>query len=85
MTSEQREVLVFRDGTGNYYVVPRMDFEEYRVTEEQKARVEQMIGENDVTGFGGPLLSLGIVIPPVSNLGKQQSEGGRQESSNFRW
>ena len=46
-----QEVLIFADGAGNYYQIPRAVLEQGRVPDEQKAQLEQALNQEDVSGF----------------------------------
>jgi hypothetical protein len=45
-----KEVLVLTDDSGTYYAIPIEALERYRVTEEQKAQIEGLLG-SDVSGY----------------------------------
>ena len=47
----QQEVLLFADGQGNYYQIPRAVFEQGRVPDDQKAQVEHTLNQDDTSGF----------------------------------
>ncbi len=47
----QQEVLLFADGQGNYYQIPRAVFEQGRVPDDQKAQLEQALNQDDTSGF----------------------------------
>ena len=51
MTSEQAEMLIFADGKGGYYQIPRALFEQGRVPDDQKAQLEQALNQDDTSGF----------------------------------
>jgi hypothetical protein len=51
MSSEQAEMLIFADGKGDYYRIPRSVLEQGRVPEDQKAQLEQSLNQEDTTGF----------------------------------
>ena len=55
MTSEMTELVVLMDQERNYYLVPRQVIEQARVPEEQRAAVEQELGD-DATGFASDYL-----------------------------
>jgi hypothetical protein len=46
-----KEVLVLTDESGSYYAIPFEALERYRVTKEQKAEIEGLLGP-DVSGYG---------------------------------
>lgn len=57
MTTEQTGMLVLKNATGDYFVLPQQELEKGRVPAERRAAVEQAIsaaqggdGENDVQG-----------------------------------
>ena len=47
----QQEVLLFADGQGNYYQIPRAVLEQGRVPDDQKAQLEQALNQEDTSGF----------------------------------
>ena len=51
MSSERAEMLVFADGKGDYYQIPRSVLEQGRVPEDQKAQLEQALNQEDTSGF----------------------------------
>ncbi len=56
MTSEQTNVLMFKNEAGDYFAVPQETFERGRVPEERKAEVERLLSEaerDDTTGHAG--------------------------------
>ncbi len=89
MATDQTSVIVFRDGMGNYYAIPREEFETYRVPDEHKSRVEKWAGQNDVTGFVEPLVLFGMFAPPPPPppppSGPQRPASGGEKPMNFRW
>jgi hypothetical protein len=62
MTNEQTSTLVFKDATGNYFLVPQDALERGRVPEVRKAEVEQIIAAqgsatgDDTEGYILPLI-----------------------------
>ncbi len=48
---EREEVLVLADQQGNHYTIPWKTLEQYRATEDQKSKIEQLLGD-DVSGYG---------------------------------
>ena len=44
------EVLVLTDNEGNYFAIPRDTLDQHRLTGEQKAKVEELVG-GDVEGY----------------------------------
>ncbi len=57
MTSEQTQVLIFKDQAGEYYLLPQETLERGRVSEEHKAEVERYLADQgDVQGHILPLL-----------------------------
>src|SRR6476619_539862 len=48
--SDSGDVLVLSDNEGNVYAIPRPVVERHRLTPEQRAQVEQELGD-DVAGF----------------------------------
>ena len=51
MSSERAEMLIFADGKGDYYQVPRSVLEQGRVPEDQKAQLERALNQEDTSGF----------------------------------
>ncbi len=51
MSSEQAEMLIFADGKGDYYRIPRSVLEQGRVPDDQKAQLEQALNQDDTSGF----------------------------------
>ena len=49
--NENGMLLVFRDGEGNYYVIPRRTLERHRVPDARKAELERAIE----VGVGGAI------------------------------
>lgn len=49
-TNTNDEVLVLTDNEGNYYAIPRATLDQHRLTGEQKAKVEELVG-GDVEGY----------------------------------
>lgn len=43
MTNPPMEMLVFKDGEGHYYVLPRQAWEQARVPDERRHEVEQLL------------------------------------------
>jgi hypothetical protein len=77
MSSERDEMLIFADGKGDYYRIPRSVLEQGRVPDNQKAQLEQALDQDDTTGFANDyflkiqsLSSLKIigVTPPGSDV-----------------
>lgn len=48
--AERDEMLVLADEDGNYYAIPRETVERYRLSGEQKAKLEELLGD-DVSGY----------------------------------
>lgn len=53
--------LVFRDGEGDYFLVPREALEQGRVRDEDKAEVERLLAESDDVHGHSPFF-LGMLI-----------------------
>jgi hypothetical protein len=51
MTSERDEMLIFADGKGDYYQIPRALLEQGRVPDDQRAQLERALNQDDTTGF----------------------------------
>jgi hypothetical protein len=53
MSTEQTNVLIFKDSAGEYYLLPRDLLEQGRVPEAHKAEVERLLVEadGDVSGY----------------------------------
>jgi hypothetical protein len=49
-TGSTKEALVLSDADGNIYAIPRDIVEAHRVTPEQKAQLEELLGD-DVSGY----------------------------------
>jgi hypothetical protein len=45
-----QEMLVLSDESGNYFAIPFGDLEHYRVSEEQRAQIGELLG-SDVSGY----------------------------------
>ncbi|HET8647636.1 MAG TPA: hypothetical protein VFO85_19210 [Vicinamibacteria bacterium] len=53
--ADDDDVLVLRDGTGRYYLLPRATLEALAVPEAERGRLEAALGGADVAGFdAGP-------------------------------
>jgi hypothetical protein len=50
MTTTQANVLVLKDQSGNYFLVPEELLKQGRVPEEHKAEMEQLVNDADVSG-----------------------------------
>ncbi|MGI8554025.1 MAG: hypothetical protein ACR2PL_25055 [Dehalococcoidia bacterium] len=78
MTSETQEILILRDEAGAYYAILRRTLEHYRVPDEGRPDVEQLLGRADVCGFGSDsaagqlpsssLRPLGLYSVPLGDL-----------------
>jgi len=63
MTTEQTNVIVFKDQAGEFYLLPQATLEQSRVPAEHKAEVEQLIAEQeDVQGHLLPALVAVIAL-----------------------
>jgi hypothetical protein len=62
MTGEQ---LVFSDDRGNYYVLSRETLERAIVTGEQRAKIEQALTGNEVSGFAFQILNPNQTFPDI--------------------
>lgn len=69
--------LVFRDGEGEYFLLPRATLEQGRVPVERKAEVERLIAESageasaegdDVRGHAVPVIGL-IILAELAGIG----------------
>lgn len=49
-TTRDNEVLVFSDHEGNYYAIPREMVERHKVSDEQKAELQELVGD-EVSGY----------------------------------
>jgi hypothetical protein len=52
MSDEVREVLVLTDEAGDYYVLPREVIESYKVAQEYREELSDLL-QPDTTGFSG--------------------------------
>jgi hypothetical protein len=69
MTTEQDMTMVFKDATGEYYLLPLETLKQGRVPAEQKAEVERLITEPaEVQGYALPAL-LGLYYVGGAMLG----------------
>ncbi len=50
MSGERDEMLIFADGKGDYYRIPRSVLEQGRVPDDQKAQLEQALNQDDTSG-----------------------------------
>jgi len=67
MINAETSTLVFKDGAGEYYLLPQEALERGRVPEEHKAEVERLLATAtdakdgaDVQGYFWPILLLGL-------------------------
>lgn len=71
MANDERDVMLFGDAEGNYYLLPRDVVEAGRVPEEQKPQVQELIG--DVSGHiiivGGFQFLGGLTTTALSQRG----------------
>jgi len=75
----QQEVLLFADGQGNYYQIPRAVLEQGRVPDDQKAQLEQALNQDDTSGF----VKIDFLkIQPLSGL---KLVGTSNQDSSFSW
>ncbi|MHB8574884.1 MAG: hypothetical protein ACYDCQ_06075 [Dehalococcoidia bacterium] len=51
---ETRQILVLKDGAGNYYAIAEETLQQFRLSEEQKGEVARAIEETEVAGFYAP-------------------------------
>jgi hypothetical protein len=58
MTNAQTNMLVLKDNTGDYFLLPSATLEQGRVPEEHKAEIDQLIAEqqSDVHGHFWPVI-----------------------------
>jgi len=56
MTTEQTEALVLSDADGNYYVIPLDVIDSYRVPEEYKDGLGELMRGEEVSGYIHPSL-----------------------------
>ncbi len=49
-TTRDNEMLVFNDPEGNYYAIPREMVERHKVTDEEKAELQNLMGD-EVSGY----------------------------------
>lgn len=69
MANEQITVLVLKDSTGDYFLVPPKMLEGGRVPAEHKADVERLISEqhDDVQGYN-PMFIGGMIVGSATTL-----------------
>ena len=79
MTSEQAEMLIFADGKGDYYQIPRALFEQGRVPDDQKAQLEQALNQDDTAGFA---VDMFLKIDALSSI---KLVGTSTQASSFSW
>jgi hypothetical protein len=79
MTSEQAEMLIFADGKGDYYQIPRALFEQGRVPDDQKAQLERALSRDDTSGFA---VDMFLKIDALSGV---KLIGASKQVSGFSW
>ncbi len=65
MTAAATRTLVFKDSTGDYFLVPRETLEQGRVPEERKAEVEQLIAGAEAARTGDGDDASGYIWPLI--------------------
>ncbi|MGH2587104.1 MAG: hypothetical protein ACRDJE_19500 [Dehalococcoidia bacterium] len=76
MTTEEKNVFVFKDQAGEYYLLPQETLKQGRVPEEHKAELEQIMAEaaaqdgadQDTQGFFFFFI-LPVIVNPVTVVG----------------
>ena len=90
MSSEQAEMLIFANGKGDYYQIPRTALEQGRVPDDQKAQLERSLNQDDTSGFAvdmflkidalSGLKIIGVLSPGANaSLNFARKAGGTQE------
>ena len=46
-----REVVILSDNKGTFYAIPRKVVEDHRLTDEQRAKLEGLLGGDEVSGY----------------------------------
>jgi hypothetical protein len=62
-TDDRADVLVLKDGEGNYYAISGRQLAGHRVPDENKAEFETLMSGAEVVGFQGPGLTSAPVLP----------------------
>jgi hypothetical protein len=72
--SAKTTVLLLGSDAGELYAIPQEDLEKYRVTDEQRAEVEQQWGElgDDVSGYSMELYQAYLIHKAESNLSAEE-------------
>jgi hypothetical protein len=81
-SSAEREVLVVRDPTGQWYVFPREEAERWRLGEEQEAEATASLQESEVAGYDLGSASP-FVVPPFVAFGMETIVSPRDAASGL--
>lgn len=66
MTTEGKNVMVFKDQAGEYYLLPQATLERRRVPAEHEAEVERLVSETEGDDVAGHILrTAGVLTMPT--------------------